>query len=562
MKFLFVLLRKSPALVVFAIVAGVVSGASNAGLLALINKAIHTPSPWTHRAMVWQFVALCLILPTARALSSYILSTLGQNTVLELRAQISRRILAAPLLRLEEIGSHRLLAALTQDVSTIVVAMQVLPTLFVNSAVVVGSLVYLGWLSGKVLLIVLTFLVVGVISYQVPVMRATAYQRRAREQADELYGHFRAITGGYKELKLHFPRQDGMIRGLYATGGRLKRLTVIASTIYSASAGWGQLLVFAMIGSVIFVVPSFQPVGLQTMTGYALILLYMMSPLEVLLATVPELARAQVSFRKIDQLGLSLDDAHGPALRPVGDPVPAQLPDWGSLEMRGVTHAYHREGEEAPFTLGPIDLRVEQGEMVFLVGGNGSGKTTMAKLLLGLYVPESGEVRFGGRTVTDANRAEYLHHFAVVFSDFYLFESLLGMESPETDALASRYLDRLHLSHKVRVEGGTLSTTALSQGQRKRLALLTAYLEDRSIYLFDEWAADQDPVFKEVFYLELLPELKARGKTVIVISHDDHYYGVADRIVKLDYGRIEYDGGPENFQYRPARVSLASAQEA
>lgn len=562
MKFLFVLLRRSPVLVAFAIISGVVSGASNAGLLALINKAIHTPSPWTQQVLVWQFVALCLVLPTARALSSYILSTLGQNTVLELRSLLTRRILAAPLLRLEEIGSHRLLAALTQDVNTIVGAMQVLPTMFVNASVVVGSLVYLGWLSGKVLAVVLCFMVGGVISYQVPMMRAMVYQRLAREQGDELFGHFRAITLGYKELKIHFPRQDGMVRALNATGGLLKRLTVIGATIFSATSGWGQLLVFAMIGCVVFVVPSFQAVGLQTMTGYALILLYMMAPMEVLLFTIPELARAHVSFRKIDQLGLSLDDARGPALRPVGDPVPAQRTDWGSLELVNVTHAYHREGEEAPFTLGPIDLRVEQGEMVFLVGGNGSGKTTLAKLLLGLYIPEEGELRFGGRPVTDANRAEYLHQFAAVFSDFHLFDSLLGLESPETDALAARYLDRLHLSHKVRVEGGKLSTTALSQGQRKRLALLTAYLEDRPIYLFDEWAADQDPVFKEVFYLELLPELKARGRTVIVISHDDHYYGVADRIVKLDYGRIEYDGSPEDFQYRPARASLASAQEA
>ncbi|HEV2736319.1 MAG TPA: ABC transporter transmembrane domain-containing protein, partial [Longimicrobiaceae bacterium] len=383
MKLLFLLLRKSPVLVVLAICAGVVSGASNAGLLALMNTAIHTPRPWTHQGLVWQFVGLCLVLPTARAFSTYILTTLGQNTVLELRVQLSRRILAAPLLRLEEIGSHRLLAALTQDVHTIVMAMQALPLLFVHGTVVVGSLIYLGWLSWKVLVIVLGFLVVGVVTYQIPMLRATAYQRLAREEADELFGHFRAITGGFKELKLHYPRQDGLIRGLDVTGRVLKRLSVIASTIYSAAAGWGQLVVFGMIGCIIFLVPSFEAVGLQTMTGYALILLYMMTPLEVMLETVPNLARAQVSFRKIDDLGLSLDEGRGPAPRLPGSPVPAQRTDWGSLELAGVTHAYHREGEEEPVTLGPIDLTVWQGETLFLVGGNASGKTTLAKLLLG-----------------------------------------------------------------------------------------------------------------------------------------------------------------------------------
>jgi putative ATP-binding cassette transporter len=68
--------------------------------------------------------------------------------------------------------------------------------------------------------------------------------------------------------------------------------------------------------------------------------------------------------------------------------------------------------------------------------------------------------------------------------------------------------------------------------------LLTAYIEDRPIYVFDEWAADQDPFFKRVFYYNFLPELKARGKAVLVISHDDRYYNVADRIIRLDCGSV------------------------
>jgi putative pyoverdin transport system ATP-binding/permease protein len=96
----------------------------------------------------------------------------------------------------------------------------------------------------------------------------------------------------------------------------------------------------------------------------------------------------------------------------------------------------------------------------------------------------------------------------------------------------------LQLSHKVQVKDGSLSTTELSQGQRKRLALLTAYLDDRPIYLFDEWVADQDPFFREVFYQQILPELKKRDKAVLVISHDDRYFHLCDRLIKLDYGQI------------------------
>jgi putative pyoverdin transport system ATP-binding/permease protein len=136
----------------------------------------------------------------------------------------------------------------------------------------------------------------------------------------------------------------------------------------------------------------------------------------------------------------------------------------------------------------------------------------------------------------------------VVFSDFHLFESLLGLEGPELDERAREYIGQLKLTPKIEVKDGALSTLDLSQGQRKRLALLTAYLEDRPVYLFDEWAADQDPLFKEVFYYQLLPELKAKGKTIVVISHDDHYYHVADRIVKLEYGAVEYDSAATELE--------------
>jgi len=204
-------------------------------------------------------------------------------------------------------------------------------------------------------------------------------------------------------------------------------------------------------------------------------------------------------------------------------------------------HSYHREQDDSHFVLGPIDLSFHRGELVFLVGGNGSGKSTLAKMIAGLYPPEAGEIRLDGQLISDKSRDEYRQLFSAVFSDFYLFDDLLGLHHADLDGQAEEYLTQLHLNHKVKVKNGTLSTTAVSQGQRKRLALLTAYLEDRPFYLFDEWAADQDPVFKDVFYTQLLPELKARGKTILVISHDDRYFDAADRLIKLDYGKIVSD---------------------
>ena len=71
--------------------------------------------------------------------------------------------------------------------------------------------------------------------------------------------------------------------------------------------------------------------------------------------------------------------------------------------------------------------------------------------------------------------------------------------------------------------------------------LLTAYLEDRAVYVFDEWASDQDPIFKELFYLHILKRLKERQKAVVVVSHDDRYFSAADRIVRLDSGKAVPD---------------------
>ncbi|HET7462018.1 MAG TPA: cyclic peptide export ABC transporter [Longimicrobium sp.] len=546
MKILTLLFRQSPAVVALSVLAGVASGACNALLLALANTALHTAHPWTEPRLLWGFTALALLLPGTRALSAYLLTTLGQRTVVELRNSLSARMLQAPLRELEELGSPRLLAALTQDVANVVAATTAIPLLSVQAAIVLGCLAYLAWLSPLAFGAVLVALAIGVVTYQVPVNRSNQLLRAGRELADHLYDHFRAITGGIKELKLHAPRQQTLLRQLDGTGRTLTGITVRTQTLFSAAAGWGQMVIFGLIGVTVFLLPALMPVSSAALTGYALILLYMMTPLELLLETIPTLAQAQVAFGKIEKLGLDLGAA--PAALPA---APAGAERWTRVELRGATHAYHREGEDQPFTLGPIDLALTPGEIVFVVGGNGSGKTTLAKLMTGLYAPESGDVRVDGVPVTAATRDAYMQRWAVVFSDFFLFDSLLGIDTEGRDEAAAAYLRRLQLDHKVRVEGGRLSTTALSQGQRKRLALLTAYLEDRPIYLFDEWAADQDPVFKKVFYLELLPELRARGKTVVVISHDDHFFGVADRVLKLDYGRLEYDGPPEGMHSAP-----------
>jgi putative ATP-binding cassette transporter len=544
MKIISFLLRNSRGIFFLAIIAGIISGAANTGLLALITLSLnnHNNSGF---ALGWSFIALCLIAPLTRIASELVLVYLGQQSVLDLRMQLSRRILAIPLRQQEEIGPHRLTVALTDDVNSITNAIIFIPILCINIAVVVGCLVYLGLLSWTVLLAVLGSIVVGIISYQLPVVKAMRYFRLAREEEDKLFGHFRALVEGFKELKIHRARRRAFLsEELQSTATSFRQHNVTGMAIYTIASSWGQLLVFIVIGLLLFVLPNVGSISALALTGYTLTILYMMTPLQVIMNTLPNIGRANVALNKVEQLGLTL--AEHPDGASADDAMLPEVPQSSieSLELAGVTHTYYVEGEESNFTLGPLDLSFQGGEVIFLIGGNGSGKTSLAKLLLGLYTPETGEIRLNGLPVTDENREDYRQNFSAVFADFFLFENLLGLQSPALETKTRELLARLQLDHKVQVKENALSTIKLSQGQRKRLALLTAYLEDRPIYLFDEWAADQDPGFKEMFYMQLLPELKAKGKTVFVISHDDHYYFTADRLIKLDYGQVESDLRP------------------
>ena len=546
--------RYSRLTIAIVIFIGIVSGVCNVVLLSLINAALHR-TDYSVTTLAWKFAVLCLLLPLSRFASQALLTRFSARVIFDLRMNLCRRVLAAPLRLLEGLGPHRILAILTEDIPVIAETLINVPLLCMHLAIVSGCMIYLGWLSFNVLLGVLIFMVLGVVSYRLAVKQAVHYFRIAREQWDAIFQHFRALTQGTKELKLHRGRREAFFtETLATTHAALQRNTVAGETIFSAVTSGGQALFFILLGLILFLVPFLEEdIDARTLTGYTLTILYMMTPIEVLLNRIPALGRANVAAQKVEKLGIKLAaSTTDESVSPPAEPSPL----WESLELSKVTHAYQREGEDHNFTLGPLSLSFHQGEMVFIAGGNGSGKTTFAKLLCGLYPPETGKVRLNGKIITDHDRDFYRQHFSVVFSDFFLFESLLGLNTPELDARASTYLSRLELERKVEVKNGELSTLDLSQGQRKRLALLTAYLEDRPIYIFDEWAADQDPHFKEIFYYELLPELKAKGKTVFVITHDDRFFHLADRLIKLDYGKVEHD------QYLTASANAIAAVPA
>lgn len=536
------------------IVAGVASGLALAALIAAVN-AILARGGRAGAALAASFVALLLLRPALRLLAQYLVVRLTEHGFVALRLDLCRRILDTPLRRLEELGRARLTAGLTTDVGQIVSAMVLLPTLVMHAAVVLGFLVYLGLLSWRLLPPLFVVTAVGVVVLRWTLSRALARITAGRQLYDSLFHHFRAVTEGTKELQLHRSRRGAFMAELEGTARAHRREMRRGDLYLGAMSASSELLFFTAVGVILLVIPRFLAVEPATLASCVVAVLMLRAPLEGVVEGFSVLMQASVSVKKVEDLVGALGTPASAATVPVALPA---YGGWRSLELAGVTHAYPGEAGER-FTLGPVDLSFRPGELVFVVGGNGSGKTTLAKVLLGLYAPEQGEIRLDGRPVAPAELDHYRQRFSAVFADFFLFESLLGIDSADLDGEARRYLSALNLQHKVKVSGGTLSTVDLSQGQRKRLALMGAYLEDRPLYLFDEWAADQDPQFKDVFYRRLLPGLKARGKTLIVISHDDRYYGEADRVIRLDHGQVTFDGPAAGYldAHAPAPLALA-----
>ncbi|VVD98019.1 ABC transporter ATP-binding/permease protein YojI [Pandoraea iniqua] len=540
------LVRSSRWPLSIAFIGSLVSGFGNAGLVALINQAL-TASHEQLGTLGLQFLGLGVLVLVTRALSQTLFMSLGQRAKATLRMQVLRRIGAAPYASLERHGIARALAVLTQDLDAVVVLFVSLPVLAMQGAVIVGCLAYLGYLSWQILVFAVVTIFIGAAGFRMANTRALLHLRGSRKREESLVKDFRALFDGAKELKLHRGRREAFIEERLAENVEAVRVQRTRGyVLYAAAASWGSFILFAFIGLTLFVVLRHIDLPPAVVSGYALVFLYMIMPIEGVLSSLPALGTARVAFERIAQVESELPRELLPAV-----PVP-DAPAFHEIALEGVTHRYYREQENEMFTLGPISLTFRPGELVYLVGGNGSGKTTLAKLIVGLYAPEHGRITVDGVPVDEAGRDRYRQRFSVVFSDFFLFEHLLGLPADGLDAQASALLKALQLDHKVSIEAGRFSTLDLSQGQRKRLALLVAYLEDRPFYVFDEWAADQDPLFKDVFYRQMLPALKARGKSVLVITHDDRYFDLADRLIPLDYGQLREPQPPHSTDFSDA----------
>ncbi|MCO8171478.1 cyclic peptide export ABC transporter [Pseudomonas sp. 21LCFQ02] len=531
---LLTLLKPFWPIVTISIVLGMAGGLSITILLATINDVLHSDSGMS-QGVVLGFAGLCLLALCSSILSDIGTNFVGQNIIAKLRKDLGEKVLSAPIEQIERYRTHRLIPVLTHDVDTISDFAFAFAPLAISLTVTLGCLGYLAMLSWPMFLLMVIATVVGTIVQYIARGHGIEGFIAARDFEDQLQKHYNAVAEGAKELRINRPRRQRMFtQRIQGTANHIRDLQIRAINIFVVAKTFGSMLFFVVIGLALAFQAYWPDADKSVMSGFVLVLLYMKGPLEHLVGTLPIVSRAQIAFRRIAELSEKFSSPEPHLLLEDKDSQPRTL---HSLELRDVQYGFPATEGSEPFRLGPVNLLIEQGEIVFIVGENGCGKTTLIKLLLGLYTPHKGEILLDAKPVVAQTRDDYRQLFTTVFADYYLFDELV-QGSSDLPNEAEHYLQRMEISHKVSIKEGAFSTTDLSTGQRKRLALLSAWLEGRPVLVFDEWAADQDPTFRRIFYTELLPDLKRLGKTIIVISHDDRYFDIADQLVRMESGRV------------------------
>lgn len=509
------------------------SAVSGIGVIAFINQSL-IESVGDPLPILGQLVGLVLLLLVITLGSQLALTTLGHHFVYRLRGRLLKQLLDTDVARLRQIGQGPLLASLSSDIGQITIAFVRLPELVQGLVLTLGSIIYLGLLSPALLGVTALWVTVTMVVGWLLVNRVYRHLAHMRQAEDRLYQNYQSIIAGCKELALNRERAHFVYHQLYEQNARDYREQIIRADTYHLSAvNWSNIMMLGAIGLVFFLANGLGWANTNVAATFALTLLFLRTPLLQGIGALPTLIAAQVAFDKIAALNLAEPDE--------AFPLPPASRPWQRIELEQVSFHYQGEGG---FSVGPINLVIERGEQIFLIGGNGSGKSTLAMLLTGLYQPVSGRILLDGEPVTDRNG--YLALFSAIFTDYHLFQHLLGPEPKE--ALVAEWLERLQMGSKLAIKDGFIADIDLSQGQRKRVALLLALAEQREVMLFDEWAADQDPQFRRIFYQVLLPRLKEMGKTVIAISHDDHYFSLADRLLEMRQGRLTELTGEQREQ--------------
>lgn len=510
-----------------------IASASNAGILAVVNHAAqHIKAQELRFFQVLLFgVALFAYIYSQR----YVLLTTCDDVeeiVHRLRCRLVELLRRCDLVAIEQSEHGKLYAAicsdtqvLSQSACTIVLGIQ-------SVILIVFASMYIAMLSMMSLILIIVVMAVATSIYVIKSKSVHEQLSRANEEEAKFHDRISGLLSGFKEVKLSGSRSRALSHEIQLISERTCDVRKQAQRGISVNFMFAQIAMFVVLGTMVFILPNFSPAYTDTVMKTLTAVLFLVGPISGIIAAIPQLAVATASLENLRAVEAHLALA---AERRAHTEAPA-VSEFKELRLQDICFQ-HFSKDGHGFSVGPINLTIRAGEVVFITGGNGSGKSTLIKLLTALYRPTSGTLMINGRLVTSDTIQMFRDSICAVFSDFHLFAKFYGIENWDP-AEASDLLGKMELESKVQLEANGFSTTDLSSGQRKRLALISAILERKPICVLDEWAADQDPHFRRKFYHEVIPALRARGITLIAVTHDDAYFAVADRRLHMADGRL------------------------
>ena len=460
-------------------------------------------------------------------------SNIAKTATANLKIVIARKIQKMLVAHVEKEGLSRLLNIIGADSQAVASAATAIPMLLVSALTIVGMLCYLASLNIYVFFIFLTAIIVGSFLFQVPANISMRLFQKARDLQDTSQEGIRGLIFGVYELKLDQNKTDKFMEDEFISPlNKALRIEKLGDSLLHTAGNFSDLLVFLIIGLVVFFLPNAINLAPTQSYGVIMALLYVAGPIGNILSNIQSLQRGSVSLARIHALQ-DLDEE-------VVSPNAPVIKEWTTFNIKNITYNYPKqiEGQDTPFSLSKTTLSFEKGKIYFIVGGNGSGKSTLSKIISLHYIPTTGSVSLDETTITSDNIVSARSKISVIYSNYYLFRTLYREYSDIDVRRINDYLEKFGLKGKTEFINGEFTTIKLSDGQRRRLALLVALLEDKDIYVFDEWAADQDPEHKKLFYTEILPSIRALNKLVIVITHDDRYFNCADEVIFMNEGKV------------------------
>jgi putative ATP-binding cassette transporter len=528
------ILRKHYGWLIRMGVSSVLSGLLGIGLLAFINQYLLQVNMGLTSALIL-FIGLVTVYFVVSTYAQMQLTSLGHQLVLELRVRLLKQILDSDWNVLKKITKPRLMTSLSNDVQYISYAFVRMPELFQGGLFVLMACAYMFYLSPAIFGVTMIWIVATLVGGTWSVIRVYKHLIEVRAIDDHIHKDYESVYEGFKELALNRHRAHALYKRFTQTTTTYRQHIVAADNAHAFAGNFTNVMMLAAVGLMFYLSAYQQWASMEVAITLAITLLFIRTPLISAVGAFPTLLQARVSLNTIEALQLDAYEDHFQLPAPIAT-------DWQKLTLRDVRYTYENKTD---FELKPINLTITRGETIFLVGANGSGKSTLSMLLAGLYQPTGGHLFVDDIEINAQNDTAYRQLFASVFTDFYLFSELIdGQGKPADQQLIEHWVTLLQMQGKVPVKDGCLSNVAMSQGQRKRLGLLLSVVENKQILILDEWAADQDPSFRKVFYEELLPLLKLQGYTIFAISHDDKYFHHADRILEMKQGAlVQNDAG-------------------